>query len=64
MAKTTTSYEVKKRWMDKAYHKYAAYLRYDTDQHIIDFLEANKESVGTTQIIREALELYIKENEG
>lgn len=59
MAKTTTSSEVKKRWMDKAYHKYAAYFRYDTDQHIIDFIEANK-SIGTTQIFREALEMYMK----
>lgn len=60
MAKTHTSYEVKKRWLDKAYHKYAAYLRYDTDQHLIDYLEEHKGTVGTTQIIREALEMYIK----
>lgn len=59
MAKTRTSSEVKKRWMDKAYHKYAAYLRYDTDQHIIDYLEEHKDEKGTTQIIREALEMYI-----
>ena len=59
MAKTTTSSEVKKRWMDKAYHKYAAYFRYDTDQHLIDFLENNKQ-IGVTQIFREALEMYMK----
>jgi len=60
MAKTTTSSEVKKRWMDKAYHKYAAYFRYDTDQHLIDFLEDNKDTIGVTQIFREALEMYMK----
>lgn len=58
-SRTTTSSEVKKRWMDKAYHRYAVNFRYDTDQHIIDFIEANK-SIGTTQIFREALELYMK----
>ena len=58
MAKATTSSEVKKRWMDKAYHKYAAYFRYDTDQHLIDFLENNKQ-IGVTQIFREALEMYM-----
>ena len=57
-----TSSEVKQRWMDKAYKKYMVQLRYDTDQDLIDFVEANKEKLGTTNIFREALELYIKEN--
>ena len=57
-----TSSEVKARWMAKAYKKYIANLRYDTDKELIDFMEANKGSKGTTQIIREALALYIKES--
>ena len=55
-----TSYKVTKRWQDKTYKNYAAHLRYDTDQHIIDFLEAHKGKNGATQIIREALEMYMK----
>lgn len=60
MAKTHTSSEVKKRWMDKAYRKYTVSLRYDTDQHIIDFIEANKEKYGTTNIFRDALAMYVE----
>lgn len=63
MAKTHTSNEVKKRWMDKAYRKYTISLRYDTDQRIIDFVERNKEKYGTTNIFREALDRYIKSGE-
>lgn len=59
MAKTHTSNEVKKRWMDKAYRKYTVSLRYDTDQHIIDFVENNKEKYGTTNIFRDALAMYV-----
>lgn len=54
-----TSSEVKTRWMDKAYRKYVVSFRYDTDQEIIDFVEANKEKLGTTNIFREALEMYV-----
>lgn len=55
-----TSYEVRKRWLDKAYKRYTFNLRYDTDQHLIDFMEDNRESMGTTNIIRDALEMYIE----
>lgn len=55
-----TSYEVRKRWMDKAYQRYTFSLRFDTDQHLIDYIESNKDHIGTTQLIREALEEYIK----
>lgn len=54
-----TSSEVKARWMEKAYKKYLVNLRYDTDQDLIDFVEANKDKMGMTQIFREALEEYI-----
>ena len=54
-----TSSEVKARWMEKAYKKYLISFRYDTDQDLIDYVEENKDKVGTTQIFREALAEYI-----
>ena len=54
-----TSYEVRKRWIDKAYKRYTFNLRYDTDKHLIDFMEDNRGTMGTTNIIRDALEMYI-----
>ena len=60
MANTTT--ERTERWKKKAYHRYIISLRYDTDGHLIDFLENNKNKIGTTQIFREALEMYEKSN--
>lgn len=60
--KTTTSSEVKARWINANYKRYGVSLRYDTDQHLIDYLERHKsdEGKGTTQIFRDALDLYIK----
>lgn len=57
--KTRTSTEVKQRWKDKAYKRYTVYLRKDTDQHLIDWLEANKERLGTTSVFRDGLEMYV-----
>lgn len=54
-----TSTEVKQRWESKAYKKYMVRLRCDTDTKLIDFLEKNKERLGTTNIFRDALEDYI-----
>ena len=58
--KTTTSVEVKQRWMEKAYQRYIISLRYDTDQEIIDYVEANKEKLGTTAIFRDAMAMYLE----
>jgi len=58
MGKTST--EVKQRWESKAYAKYMVRFRLDTDKRLIDYLEKNKERIGTTNIFREALEQYIK----
>lgn len=55
-----TSYEVRKRWKDKAYCSYQVNLRYDIDKDLIDFIEHNKGTMGTTQIFREALEMYVE----
>ena len=60
MAKTHTSTEVKNRWKKKAYKIYQISLRYDTDSELIEFIEGNKERIGTTQMFREALEQYIE----
>ena len=57
MGKTST--EVKQRWESKAYAKYLVRLRYDTDKQLIDYLEKNKERLGTSSIFRDALEEYI-----
>lgn len=62
MAKTYTSTEVKQRWENKAYKKIVVRLRYDTDAALLDFIDQNKDSIGTTQIFREALEMYMDAN--
>ena len=54
-----TSSEVSERYKKKTYKFIPVRFRYDTDQHLLDFLEANKDTIGTTQIFREALEMYI-----
>lgn len=54
-----TSTESKQRWENKAYAKYLVRLRHDTDEDLIDYLERNKERLGTTNIFRDALEEYI-----
>ena len=59
MASGKTSTEVKQRWENKAYKKIMVRFRYDTDRHLLDFLDANKDTIGTSQIFREALEMYI-----
>lgn len=57
-----TSSEVKARYNSKAYHPVAVRFRNNEDADIIQFIEENKEKIGTTQLFREALELYIKES--
>lgn len=58
--KTQTSTEVKQRYKDKMYRRYQIYLRYDDDYEIIEWVDAHKDLLGTTNIFREALEQYIK----
>ena len=55
-----TSTEVKQRWENKAYKKFLVRFREDTDKEIIDYIEANKERFGTTEIFRAAMEALIK----
>lgn len=56
-----TSNEVKERYYNKTYHSVAVTLRKDDDHDIIVFIEAHKKDVGTTQLFREALKMYMKE---
>lgn len=60
--KTTTSSEVKMRWMKANYKRYQVQLRLDTDKDLIDFIESNKEQHGTTELFRAGLEKL--KNEG
>lgn len=57
--KTFTSYEVKKRWIDKTYKRINISLRYDTDEELIDFVEKHKDKYGMTNIFRDALQMYM-----
>lgn len=56
--KTETSSEVKRRWINANYKTYQVNLRYDTDQELIDRVEAEKVDRGTTEIFRDALKKY------
>lgn len=60
--KTTTSTEVKQRWINANYKRYGVSLRLDDDRELIDYLEAHKddEGKGITEIFRTALTEYIK----
>lgn len=55
-----TSTEVKQRWKQRNYKRYEINFRLDNDQEIIDYIEANKERFGTTEILRAAMEMLIK----
>ena len=55
-----TSTEVKTAWKQRNYKRYEVNFRLDTDKEIIDYIEANKERFGTTEIFRAAMEMLIK----
>ena len=56
--KTTTSTEVKQRWIDKTYKRYVVSLRQDTQADLIELVESRKNAgQGTSDIFTEALEL-------
>ena len=54
-----TSPEVKNRWIKANYRQYTVNLRYDNDQDLIDYIEPQKEPLGTTGIFRVGLQLLI-----
>lgn len=51
-----TSSEVKNRWKKANYKLYQVNFRNDTDKDLIDFIEAQKQKSGTTELFREAME--------
>ena len=55
-----TSTEVKTAWKQRNYKRYEVNFRLDADKEIIDYIEANKERFGTTEIFRAAMEELIK----
>ena len=61
--KTQTSTEVKQRYKDNNYQRYQIYLRKDDDYKIIEWVELHKDIFGTTNIFRDALECYIKQED-
>ncbi len=54
MGKTST--EAKSRWMKANYKRYQVQLRIEDDKELIEFIEAHKETVGTTELFRRAIE--------
>lgn len=57
--KTYTSSAVKQRYNNKTYKRIVIQFRYDSDQDMIDFVDRHKERYGTTNIFRDALEMYM-----
>lgn len=54
--KTTTSTEVKMRWINKTYNRYSINLRKDSDADIIQRIEDNKcKGISPTETIREMI---------
>lgn len=55
--KTTTSYEVKRRWDEANLVTYAVRLRKDSDGDLIDYIESLKaQGMNTSTIFREAIQ--------
>jgi len=60
MGKTST--EVKQRWIDENYSRYAVSFRKDSDKEIIDYIDRRKkDGLKTSEIFREALERCLNE---
>lgn len=61
--KTTTSTEVKQRWIKANYKSYHVNLRYDRDQQLIDYIESHiTDGEGVTDVIRKALKYYAEKH--
>ncbi len=61
--RTQTSTQVKQRYKDKMYKRYQVYLKLDEDRSIIEWVDAHKDSLGTTNIFRDALASFIGEED-
>ena len=61
MGKTST--EVKQRWENANYNRYAVRLRKDRDAEAIEYIERRKkDGEDTTPIFREAIELLMEQD--
>ena len=61
--KTTTSYEVKRRWDEANLVTYAVRLRKDSDMELIEYIEARKATgKNTSSIFREAVQKLMSED--
>ena len=56
-----TSSEVKQRWNAKTYKRYAVNLRKEDDSELIDWIEANRDKYGITDIFRVGVETLMKD---
>lgn len=56
-----TSYEVRRRWDLENQKIYSVRLRKKDDADLIAWIEEHKQTTGTSQLFREALEKYMKE---
>ena len=62
--KTTTSSEVKMRWMREHYKRYQVQLRVDDDADLIAYIDQHKAATGTTELFRRGIEKLKSESEG
>lgn len=60
-ASERTSYEVRQRWDKENLKRYVISLRLEDDADLIDYIEANKKEIGTTEIFRSALQHKLNE---
>lgn len=56
-----TSSEVKNRWKAKTYKHYQVSLRKDEDKYLIDWIEANRNKYGISDIFRAGVETLMKD---
>ena len=61
-SRTTTSTEVKQRWIDKTYKQYRISLRKENDSELIEFVaKAKEKDIGVSDIFRAGIEALKKE---
>lgn len=58
-----TRVELRNEWNRKNYKSYTINLRYDNDQQLMDYIDEERaKGRGITDIVRDALELKIRED--
>ena len=59
-----TSYEVRRRWDTANLKTYTVRLNLKNDAALIEYIDSKKDTVGTSNLFREALELHIANSAG